>query len=81
MAVSTNLVAALSAVTAAVSLNGPVLLMVLAVVLVCYALPQVLRHRLHAKAVEKAEPADLPALFRAFKPNETEPDPPDSTGP
>ncbi|MFD7720734.1 hypothetical protein [Streptomyces sp. NPDC059814] len=94
MNVPTNLVpTALSAVvTAATSLNRPALLVLLVVLLVVYllvhlvrhttsALPDVLRHRLHTKAVEKADPADLPALFRAFRPNEAEPDPPDNDGP
>lgn len=90
MNVPTNLVptALSAAVTAATSLNGPALLVFLVVYLLVHlvrhttsALPDVLRHRLHTKAVEKADPADLPALFRAFRPNEAEPDPPDNDGP
>ncbi|MFJ4900800.1 hypothetical protein [Streptomyces sp. NPDC088727] len=64
------------------SLKGAALL--LAVVLVSHvapALPDFFRYRLYTKAVEKAEPADLPALFRAIRPDEAEPDPPDNDGP
>ncbi|MFD7719008.1 hypothetical protein [Streptomyces sp. NPDC059814] len=86
MSVSASLIPAAvsAAVGAAMSLKGPDLLVVLAVLLtvvvIGYAvsvLPDFLRYRLHAKAVEKVEAADLPALFRAFSPIEAEPDPPD----
>lgn len=86
MTVSTNLIPALLSAAAGLAMalkgtvQGPGLILGLAA-LALPALRVILRHRLHVQAVAKAEAADLPALFRAFSPNEAEPDSPDNAGP